>query len=780
MDSLTARVLAFALPALGIVVSGQHVSQQPTTDAEPPAQVAMLESPQIKRLAEVEAQLDVTENASAQLVRNELRITTKEDWLSESTSRVSIIERLPSIESEFEEVAVEPPTAANKAASIESTATKVATKLKNELQFQASEFDRPQTKLPQLSQPVAQKTPARIKTIFEGKKSGSDSLFPFTKRTNDKVAVAAEPSKQPSQAPPTPAVRRSGTDFYTAHLADLPTVGDQSTNNAKPAAKPMDVAVRVDPLFKAPTPQAIKIRSKDDAIAKKAPVTTPPLLGSLEFDSEVKTELPTQPELKATAKAKLQPKANDASIAKATAAKLDATRAKLSQPKFVQPDEPQPKVAKQELPQQNFKQPSFEQPKVARNKPVPAISKPVQSKSQPVQSEVAQTKPSPTKFVEPKPAPPTASPSNVARREQMAVTRPTVKAPVATAPAKNDGWKAVDLRNFDVDTATQGEPTRVAARASNEDRLQAQNAVRQGFELVQRRANFSARARFVEALRIVSRSLDDQTYSSRYSKSLRNALTAYNEAADFFPGNTRPDEDVNLMSVVSGHDTPILNEVEVDSLSSRQCLREYMAYAEQEFKNALGEEELASHALYGLGRLEAHGENGESISKHVRAHRSLTLFQTALEVDQKNYAAANELGVLLARYGKYDDAVGALEHCVQLSAQPTAWRNLSNIYRRLGRTQEARVAELEANRAMAAAPQTPFVANNQRVQWVDADTFASVPTDPNVQVAPVAAPHVQQQANAAASGNWGPKSTTSERQPVKTASKSRFWRLGRK
>ena len=66
MDSLTARVLAFALPALGIVVSGQHVTQQTLAEAEPPAQVAMLESPQVTRLAEVESQLDTAELASAQ------------------------------------------------------------------------------------------------------------------------------------------------------------------------------------------------------------------------------------------------------------------------------------------------------------------------------------------------------------------------------------------------------------------------------------------------------------------------------------------------------------------------------------------------------------------------------------------------------------------------------------------------------------------------------------------------------------------------------------------
>jgi tetratricopeptide (TPR) repeat protein len=336
------------------------------------------------------------------------------------------------------------------------------------------------------------------------------------------------------------------------------------------------------------------------------------------------------------------------------------------------------------------------------------------------------------------------------------------KFPQETEVVKSpNGWSPVDLRTVDVSSQPANIPRPVISKATPAAKLQARKAVQLGFELIQRRAPYSARARFIEALRTVAHSLDDQAYSTTHATALRNALTAYEEASDFFPRSTRPDEEVNLHAIVGGHATPILQKAEPHSLSPRQCLREYLAYAEQEFAAALGKEELASHALYGLARLESATETTASSVEQVRAHRSMTLHQSCLIVNSNNFAAANELGVLLARYGKYEQAVVALTHCVRLSPQPTAWKNLANIHRQLGQLEQARIAELEARRALASAPGIPFVAAQPSVEWVDVDTFASMASrDPNVQAA-------QQRA------------AIPERVPVRTASKKRLWVFGR-
>ncbi len=331
------------------------------------------------------------------------------------------------------------------------------------------------------------------------------------------------------------------------------------------------------------------------------------------------------------------------------------------------------------------------------------------------------------------------SQDNAAAIEMAAASRPTTPifdAHVAQdAPAGRSAWE-VDIRNVEVDTRNQTTSLPAPVHATADDKLLANKAVQMGFELVQRRANYSARARFVEALRIVARSLDEQSFSTRHSASLQRALTAYKEAEDFFPSATRPDENVNLHVIVGGHDTPIMNDANAADLSPRRCVREYLAFAEQEFVKALGNEQFASQALYGLGRLESAIETTTTGSSDVRATRSLTLHQSALKISQDNYAAANELGVLLAQYGQFDNAVAALQHCVKISPQATAWKNLSQVYRRMGRDEDAQVAAMNAQKTLAAAPRAPFVATRPRVEWVDANQFASVPAmDPNAQMA---------------------------------------------
>ena len=266
------------------------------------------------------------------------------------------------------------------------------------------------------------------------------------------------------------------------------------------------------------------------------------------------------------------------------------------------------------------------------------------------------------------------------------------------------------------------------------DKAQAQHAVQLGFELIQRRAHYSARARFIQALRVVSRSLDDQTFTTRHTSALRKALAAYEEAVDFYPTSAKPDEDVNLYMILGGHKTPVLAKADATRLTPRQCVREYMAYAEQEFTLALGNDGFASQALYGLGRLEASQETASTSAPQVRANRSLMLYQTAMLIDQRNYAAANELGVLLARYGKYDNAIAALQHCVKFSPEPTAWKNLANIYRRVGNHSQARMADARVHQTMARKPGTPFVANQTKVEWVRPESFVAMNANSNMQV----------------------------------------------
>ncbi len=295
-------------------------------------------------------------------------------------------------------------------------------------------------------------------------------------------------------------------------------------------------------------------------------------------------------------------------------------------------------------------------------------------------------------------------------------------------------WAPVDLRSVDVDLSVGEADNGKIEVASGENKRQAMKAVELGFELIQRGAPYSARARFIESMRSVSRSLDEQNGTHAHTAALRKALSAYNEAGDFFPKSTRPDEDVNISSVVSGHNTEILHDANVAAMTSGQCVQEYLAFAEQEFTKAFGREEIASRALYGLGRLEWDTATTTTSTIQVRTYRAISLYQSALVVHDGNFAAANELGVLFARHGNYQNAIAALRHCVALSPQPTAWQNLANLYHRLGKIEEARWAEIEATHSANAATGVPYAVAKPRIEWVNPEDFNRLAQNGNSNV----------------------------------------------
>ena len=64
----------------------------------------------------------------------------------------------------------------------------------------------------------------------------------------------------------------------------------------------------------------------------------------------------------------------------------------------------------------------------------------------------------------------------------------------------------------------------------------------------------------------------------------------------------------------------------------------------------------------------------------------MVCYQAALIVYPKNYMAANDLGVLLARCGDFNSSPVMLEHSLSLSQQPETWSNLAVVYQQLGQT----------------------------------------------------------------------------------------------
>ena len=267
---------------------------------------------------------------------------------------------------------------------------------------------------------------------------------------------------------------------------------------------------------------------------------------------------------------------------------------------------------------------------------------------------------------------------------------------------------------------------------------QADLSIKKGFDLAGRGAFYSARVQFIVALRTIADALDAYSETAYHAAALDAGLRALRESDDFRSSEaiaSRP----SLEIIVAAHRTPILLHLITDVPTGERrpsrivATQRYYTYAQQQLTVAAGREASASRALYGLGKtcLALQQARGSTI---VDARpKAIVLHQAALMVDKKNYMAANEVGVLMVRCGRYHAARRAMQHAAANSNQAVVWRNLSIIHQYLGEPEWAARAQLQVKnvlrekrlqsgasngRNLAARPQ-------QSIVWLDSPKFAA-------------------------------------------------------
>lgn len=258
---------------------------------------------------------------------------------------------------------------------------------------------------------------------------------------------------------------------------------------------------------------------------------------------------------------------------------------------------------------------------------------------------------------------------------------------------------------------------------------QAMEMVQYGFSLAHRGATYSARAQFIQALRTIAQALDAAEGSELHGESLAQGLRALEEADDFAPRGSQLEADLNLKSIIASHRTTVLKDQPAPS--ALEALQRYYTYAQNRLASAGGGMPAASMALYALGKLHTAPKDPTPQERRMNDPKALALHHAALLVDSRNYEAANELGVLLARYGQLHDARGVLLHGLSLHPTPAMWHNLSVVHERLGEVDLARRARYEQQLAERQAPGDPLATN---LRWVPPAEFArmSPSADPSL------------------------------------------------
>jgi tetratricopeptide (TPR) repeat protein len=246
---------------------------------------------------------------------------------------------------------------------------------------------------------------------------------------------------------------------------------------------------------------------------------------------------------------------------------------------------------------------------------------------------------------------------------------------------------------------------------------QADMHTRRGYELAGRKAFFSARSEFIRALQLTTQGLDMEHKTSFHSQSLSGGLQAIKEADDFGSEESRLASSENLKKIVSSHQTPIVEDLGDKSiLIGLDLRRRYLTYAQDQLARAIGGEVAGSIALHAMGKLYA---GRTTLSEKPNLAKAITFYQAALISSPRNHLVLNDLGVLLSRSGRPDDARKVFEKALTVKSSMHIWHNLAKVQRQLGNLPAARSAEQQ----IKLFGQTKTKTKTPPVQWVDHNEF---------------------------------------------------------
>lgn len=354
--------------------------------------------------------------------------------------------------------------------------------------------------------------------------------------------------------------------------------------------------------------------------------------------------------------------------------------------------------------------------------------------------------------------------------EEFAAQEPTLAAP-PTEVAPADSSSERDRREFVAELPTPSRAYEVdefdddaaAAAATSVDDLMAyfpaedqlsvqfRPRVQEAFTLARHGALHAARARFEQLLVELAQAKDASQMTDRHMRSLAAGLRAIAEADDFAKctgGKVRP------QAIAAGHQTPMLHEASAEWTLAHEATAMYHLYAQQKLAAAVKGEQAGSMMLFGMGKIYAQMADRDDAPQAVR--KSLTLYRSAVVAHSENHLAANEAGVLLARAGRYPQAVEMLEHSVKLANASVTHRNLAFVHGKLNRPELAQMHEQTAMQLAQHEMARGQFSAERGIQWVSPDEFnrvgnsapaanmASVPNTPAQPPASQSAPAPQQ------------------------------------
>jgi hypothetical protein len=316
-------------------------------------------------------------------------------------------------------------------------------------------------------------------------------------------------------------------------------------------------------------------------------------------------------------------------------------------------------------------------------------------------------------IVEPK-SPPSPGPA-------VTVNEPVLPPAAMTAPVASDANKEFHAVPRAADRNVG--PTVADAAAMQIAAQRALEIADRASSMAQRGMLYSARTELLQSLTLLAQALDAQHGTTTHAAALAAGLRALEEARDFSSRSGRSAETVDVAQIAAAHRTPQLHSAPLPN-SPVVAQQQYFAIAQGQLATAVAGQPAGSQLLYRLGRLQTAMAAHDADPLALHGPQAIAFHQAALATDNRNWLAANELGVLYARYGQLADARQLLLHSVSIQPHVAGWQNLAAVHHRLGESDLAARAERERELLARQGQKSPAEAAGI-VRWVDTKTFAA-------------------------------------------------------
>ncbi len=242
-----------------------------------------------------------------------------------------------------------------------------------------------------------------------------------------------------------------------------------------------------------------------------------------------------------------------------------------------------------------------------------------------------------------------------------------------------------------------------------------------GKSLARRGASFAAREEFMQALRLVAEARDIQSNDRRHTTRLAAGLRALSESDDFVTLNAEQQLNLDLAPIVAMHSSPVFSDEDLASLKPIQALQAYYQYAVHQISQAVGGSTAAAETLHAMGKLMMASSRFDAAGKPIDRARAMVMFRSALAANPSDHRSANELGVLMARNGKWKQARELFTQSLISKKTPEAWINLAKAHEQLGEPKLSRQASNEYRLLVEQGAEQ----SDSAMAWVSSEQFDS-------------------------------------------------------